>query len=99
MAKELRFNIVEFPSSFVPNEQAFHLMAQPHLKISPHLGYASSHWDDRIPEPQTLDSDLLEMLCALFRTHFLYWLKVMSFLGLSPVKLLKNLDAGRVRSC
>lgn len=91
MAKELRFNICEYPSSFVRNEDMLNLGTPERTHISLHLRYACSHWADQISQLETLDADLLEMVSEFFRTHFLHWLEVMSILALSPVDVLKNL--------
>lgn len=97
MDEELRFNICEFPSSFLLNKDLPNLEALEGANISSRLRYACRHWADQASKLETLDMDLLHMLSAFFRVHFLYWVEVMSILALSPIEALKNLDPTRVR--
>lgn len=96
MAKELRFNICESPSSFLQNKDVPNIEALKREHISSHLGYACRYWVDQVSKVETLDPDLLDMLFEFFHTHFLHWLEVMSLLGLSPVEALKSLSPIRV---
>lgn len=96
MAKELRFNICESPSSFLRNKDVPNLEALKRTHISSHLAYACRYWADQVSKVETLDPDVLGMLSEFFQTHFLHWLEIMSILGLSPVETLKKLDAVRV---
>lgn len=93
MAQELRFNILEYPSSFLRNKDVLSLAALKQSNISPHLRYACRHWADRISQLKMLDTELSEMVSGFFLTHFLPWLEVLSILALSPVDVLKNLVA------
>lgn len=93
MAKELRFNISEHPSSFVRNRDVLNIATLEGGNVSSHLRYACGHWADQIPKLETLNADLLEMVSGFFRTHFLHGLEVMSILALSPGDVLKNLVA------
>lgn len=96
MAKELQFNLYKSPSSFFRNHDLRNLQVLEGASISSHLHYASCHWADQFSELEALDADLLNILSGFFQTHFLYWIEVMSIVGLSPVEVLKKLDLARV---
>lgn len=98
MAKELRFNICTWPSSFLRNKDMPNLRALEGGNVMSHVGYACHHWADRVSELETLDSTLLDMLSTFFQNHFLYWLEVMSTLGLPAAEALKKIDTVRVCS-
>lgn len=96
MAKELRFDLYKLPSSFLRNDDVRNLQLLEGAKISSHLHYACCHWADHFSELETLDADLVNILSGFFQTYFLYWLEVMSIVGLSPAEVLKKLDVARV---
>lgn len=97
MAEELRFNICEFSSSFVPNEKAAKLETLALANISPQLRFACLHWTEQVSKITDLTHELLERLSRFFKTNFLHWLEVASYLRLHPSEMLQDLNQKRVR--
>lgn len=96
MAKELRFNIRNSPSSFLRKEASPNLEGPSETNVSSHLRYACRHWTEHVSKLETFDVGLFGMLSWFFRTHFLYWIEVMCCLNLSSVEALENLNAAHV---
>jgi hypothetical protein len=77
MLKNLKFNICELESSFLPNKDVEHLDCQIREHIPPALSYACVYWGDHL-ERLGIEQDLFPILRSLFETRFLFWLEVLS---------------------
>lgn len=78
MAKELRFNMFQFPSSFVTNKSVKNLPSLAGATVSPHLRLACRIWTYHVSQLDNLRGTIAQMISDFFRSHFLYWLEVMS---------------------
>ncbi|CAE6497704.1 unnamed protein product [Rhizoctonia solani] len=77
MGEQLRFNICELESSFVPDEQVENIQDRIKLKISPSLAYACRHWANHLNlAPKS--NDILTMLSDFLSRQLLFWMEVLS---------------------
>ncbi|KAL5633866.1 hypothetical protein ACGC1H_005901 [Rhizoctonia solani] len=77
MGEQLRFNICELESSFIPDERVEHMQDRIKLKISPSLAYACRHWANHLNlAPKS--NDTLTMLSEFLSRQLLFWMEVLS---------------------
>ncbi len=74
---ELKFNIYNFESSYLANDDVQDLKSRIAEHIPPALSYASRFWDDHL-EHVAFEIDLFDKLLAFFEAKFLFWLEVLS---------------------
>lgn len=82
----LKFNICEFPSSFIRNQDIPDFNEQVSKRISPTLVYASKNWashSDSLEEWSALEI-LEERVLGFLRSRFTQWLEVMSAMQAPP---------------
>lgn len=96
LADELRFDICQFPSSFLRNKDVRGLRSQADLSIPSHLRYAARYWTHHVSHLKEIKAELTDGVAIFFQNHFLYWLEVMSILELSPFEALKHLSSAPV---
>ena len=107
MARELRFNICEIPTSFYTHMETVDLSERREQNISPVLVYAACYWVDHVePAFEGFDEEeggnaetLLEAINDFIRERFFYWLEVMSFqdaIVLASSMLLKTAECIKV---
>ncbi len=77
MLRELKFNICNLKSSYLPNNNVQDLESCIGEHIPPALLYACRFWDDHL-EHLAFETDLFGKLRAIFETKFLFWLEVLS---------------------
>ena len=75
MLSDLKFNICNLETSYLPNSEI--LVSRINRHISPALFYACCFWDDHLHR-LSFNRDLLARLQSLFKTKFLFWLEVLS---------------------
>ena len=80
MLHDLRFNICNLESSYLPNSKVSDLQSLINNYISPALFYACRLWDDHL-ERVDFEQDLLAKLQSLLEKKFLFWLEVLSLTG------------------
>ncbi|KAB5589460.1 hypothetical protein CTheo_7100 [Ceratobasidium theobromae] len=77
MKEQLRFNICNVESSFVPDEQVEDLETRISEAISPTLGYACRYWADHLQ--LTSDSNqVCSMLEEFLSIRLLFWMEVLN---------------------
>lgn len=87
----LKFNICEFPSSFMRNDDVGKLREIICDKISMALSYACRYWPRHVAElDQDESGEVNALLLTLLRDHFLSWLEVMSLLKCNPHTAITN---------
>ena len=77
MVHDLKFNICNLESSYLPNSKVSDLKSRIDKHIPPALFYACRFWDDHL-ERVCFEQDLLVKLRLLFEKKFLYWLEILS---------------------
>lgn len=87
----LKFNICEFPSSFMRNNEVEKLDEIICDSISLGLSYACRYWPRHVAELNYYESSEVDpLLLSLLRHHFLSWLEVMSLLKSNPQTALRS---------
>ncbi|CAE6524374.1 unnamed protein product [Rhizoctonia solani] len=77
MKEQLRFNICNLASSFVPDVEVENLQERIKTNISPTLAYACRHWASHLG--LAIHSDKLHALLDEFLSHrLLFWMEVLS---------------------
>ncbi|KAB5588941.1 hypothetical protein CTheo_7619 [Ceratobasidium theobromae] len=77
MKKQLRFNICNLESSFVPDSKVEDLERRISIAISPPLSYACRYWADHVGLT-TDPTQLSEMLQEFLSVRLLFWIEVLS---------------------
>ncbi|CAE6484477.1 unnamed protein product [Rhizoctonia solani] len=77
MKEQLRFNICDLATSFVPNEKVEDLKARTKKNISPTLAYACRYWASHLAPAPRLDI-LQTMLDEFLSYQLLFWVEVLS---------------------
>ncbi|KAG8709661.1 hypothetical protein FRC11_005339 [Ceratobasidium sp. 423] len=77
MKEQLRFNICDLDSSFIPDEKVENIQDRIKDKISPSLAYASRYWANHLKLAPQSDT-LLEMLDEFISNRLLFWMEVLS---------------------
>jgi hypothetical protein len=78
MKDQLRFNICELPSSYLPNSEVPKLAEKIKDKIKPELSYSCRFWADHLSRTQ-FSSLLAEEIRAFFNhERLLFWFEVLS---------------------
>ena len=89
MLHNLKFNICELETSYLPNDSIFDLQSRINKHIPPALFYACRFWDDHL-ECIHFQQYLLDKVQLFFKEKFLFWLEVLSLtstLGLATPAL------------
>ncbi|CAE6533922.1 unnamed protein product [Rhizoctonia solani] len=77
MKEQLRFNICDLASSFIPDENVENIQERIKAKISPTLAYACRYWASHFAS--TPKSDILLQILDEFLCHrLLFWMEVLS---------------------
>ncbi|CAE6526706.1 unnamed protein product [Rhizoctonia solani] len=101
MKEQLRFNICELESSFVPDENVDNLEGRIQQNISPVLAYACRYWGIHLALAPESDN-LMVMLEKFVSRRLLFWMEVLSLrreLAIGLETMLKaNLWLNRARS-
>jgi hypothetical protein len=77
MKGQLRFNICELKSSFVPDKNVISLKEQIEKNISQELSYACRYWADHL-KPTATSADLREMVEEFLSQRLLFWMEVLN---------------------
>ena len=77
MLHNLKFNICNLETSYLPNDLIFDLHSRINEYISPALFYACCFWDDHL-ERVCFEQGLVTKVQLLFEEKFLFWLEVLS---------------------
>ncbi|KAB5590557.1 Vegetative incompatibility protein HET-E-1 [Ceratobasidium theobromae] len=77
MKGQLRFNICNLPSSFLPDNAVADLNARIEENISPSLSYACQYWPDHLILGMTSD-ELRAMLDEFLSQRLLFWMEVLN---------------------
>ncbi|CCA71456.1 hypothetical protein PIIN_05395 [Serendipita indica DSM 11827] len=79
MKRELKFNICQIESSFIPNAAIGDFESRVSRFISPELRYASSHWLFHLSEmdDRSREMELKQVQYAVQSPQVLYWVEVM----------------------
>jgi hypothetical protein len=77
MENHLRFNICQFPSSYLRNDQVPNLDRVIAERIPYHVAYSCWFWAHHVAATP-VDHELLERVKSFLQAYFLYWLEVMS---------------------
>jgi nucleoside-triphosphatase THEP1 len=77
MRTQLRFNICDLPSSFVPDDKVHDMQDRIKSKIPPALSYACRYWVNHLTMSAP-SSDVLAGLSELLSYRLLFWMEVMS---------------------
>ncbi|KAG8708771.1 hypothetical protein FRC11_006201 [Ceratobasidium sp. 423] len=80
MGENLRFNICDLESSFIPNEKVENIQDRIKDKISPWLAYACRHWPNHL-KSAPMSGDLLAKLGGFLSCQLLFWMEVLSLRG------------------
>jgi hypothetical protein len=94
MKKELRFNICELQSSYIPNEEIVDLDLRIERRVPQELFYSCYYWMDHLSQTK-YDDELSKKLEVFIENLFLYWLEVLSVtkgVGLAREMLRKLTD-------
>jgi hypothetical protein len=105
MLDNLKFNICELESSYIPNSDVPDLESRISKHISPALWYACVSLNSHL-EHVAFEHDLFTKLRSLFENKFLFWLEVLSVkssvglasLALSSLKTWLRSDQQKVRT-
>ena len=93
MLHNLKFNICNLETSYLPNDSIPDLQSRINEYIPPALFYACRFWDDHL-EHICFEQDLVAKVRLLFEEKFLFWLEVLSLtntVGLATTAL-KSLE-------
>ncbi|KAF8715288.1 ribosomal large subunit assembly, partial [Rhizoctonia solani] len=77
MKDQLRFNICDLPSSFIPDENVDNLQDRIKHRILASLAYVCRYWASHVSVAPAND-DLLEDLSVFLSERLLFWMEVMS---------------------
>jgi energy-coupling factor transporter ATP-binding protein EcfA2 len=91
MDKELQFNICQLPTSYLRNREISDLPTRLERYVPDHLRYSCRFWVDHLVAT-TYRADCVEKVAIIFYEKFLFWLEVMSLLGMmsfTPLALSK----------
>jgi hypothetical protein len=77
MREELRFNICDLPSSFIPDDKIDGLQERIKEKISAPLAYACGYWAMHL-SAVTKSGEVMEEVGEFFQDRLLFWMEVMS---------------------
>ncbi|CAE6526693.1 unnamed protein product [Rhizoctonia solani] len=77
MKEQLRFNICELESSFIPDKEVKNLQERIKLTISPTLAYACRYWGSHLALASASDG-LLTILNEFIFHRLLFWMEVLS---------------------
>ncbi|CAE6442739.1 unnamed protein product [Rhizoctonia solani] len=77
MKDQLRFNICELDSSFLPDKQVENLHSIVKKKITPSLAYACRHWATHLISMPNADT-MLSMLGEFLSERLLFWMEVLN---------------------
>ncbi|KAF8753840.1 WD40 repeat-like protein [Rhizoctonia solani] len=77
MKDQLRFNICDLPSSFIPDENVDNLQDRIKHRISPSLAYVCRYWASHVSLAPAND-DLREDMSVFLSERLLFWMEVMS---------------------
>ncbi|KIM45626.1 hypothetical protein M413DRAFT_344802 [Hebeloma cylindrosporum] len=80
MLRDLKFNICELESSYIPNEEISDLPFLINKHIPRVLIYACHFWDDHL-QRLCFEQALFSKVQSLFDKKFLFWLEVLSLTG------------------
>ena len=80
MAKELRFNIIDFPSSYMCNTDVKDLPERLNKNVSSQLAYSCNFWSFHLKEYVTED-EIVGYVRYFIERKLLYWLELCSLLG------------------
>jgi hypothetical protein len=80
MKEQLRFNICNLESSYVPDERVKDLKSQINTCISPILSYACRYWADHLRLTRSSD-ELCALLNEFLSIGLLFWMEVMNLKG------------------
>jgi hypothetical protein len=80
MAEELRFDIVDFPSSYISNTDVIDLHERLKKKVSDQLVYSCNFWSFHLKEYVSED-EIVGYMRYFIETKLLYWLELCSLLG------------------
>ncbi|CAE6483314.1 unnamed protein product [Rhizoctonia solani] len=103
MTEQLRFNICDLESSFVPDEKVKDIQQRIKQRISPALAYACRYWGSHLALA-SISGHLLKLLEEFIRHQLLFWTEVLSLrreIGTGLEMLLKAkqwLNLNRVES-
>ncbi|KAF8746909.1 WD40 repeat-like protein, partial [Rhizoctonia solani] len=79
MKEELRFNMCELDSSFIPDKEVKDIDSIIKAKISPSLGYACRHWADHLESTPNV-ANMLPLLGEFLFEQLLYWMEALNLL-------------------
>ncbi|KAB5590559.1 Vegetative incompatibility protein HET-E-1 [Ceratobasidium theobromae] len=80
MKEQLRFNICNLPSSFIPDADVPDLQARINANISPSLWYACRYWTGHLKLAAGSDG-LREMVDEFLSQRLLFWMEVLNLKG------------------
>ena len=78
MATNLRFNICDIESSFIPSSEVPEVKERIDKNIPPHLSYACRFWSAHMCELTSLDGVIVDRLKDFAYARLLYWFEVLS---------------------
>ncbi|KAJ6543122.1 WD40-repeat-containing domain protein, partial [Mycena capillaripes] len=81
MHKELQFNISQLPTSYLRNSEVSDLVERLRKYVPLHLWYSCRFWVDHLVAAP-YDDDCAQEVGKLLHNKFLFWLEVMSLLGM-----------------
>ncbi|KAG8740699.1 hypothetical protein FRC11_000129, partial [Ceratobasidium sp. 423] len=94
MKEQLRFNICDLASSFMPDEQVENIQERIKARISPTLAYACRYWASHLASAPK--SNLLLQMLDEFLSHWLlFWMEVLSLRRELPMGVNELLKAQR----
>lgn len=77
MKEQLRFNICDLWSSFIPDNEISDLTQRIKKCISPPLGYACRHWGDHL-QLSAISDNLCSVLSEFLSRRLLFWMEVLN---------------------
>ncbi|KAJ7613251.1 hypothetical protein DFH06DRAFT_1015013, partial [Mycena polygramma] len=81
MQAELKFNICDLPTSYLANMDMPDIQLRLATHISDHLRYSCQYWADHLTNT-ALNSDRAKEAEKFLTTKFLFWIEVLSLLGM-----------------
>ena len=87
LVDDLKFNICELESSYIPNSDVTDLEARIHRCVTPQLSYATRFWPNHLTAcgAARLDEPYINLIKRILVEKFLFWLEVLSLLDSLPV--------------
>lgn len=82
--EQLRFNICDLPSSFIPDREVPHLDERIRKNIGETLQYACQFWSYHWIQCEHYQSQIIDILQMFLKEKGIYWIEAMSVLGLLP---------------